>query len=66
MPELNELGIHERPAVFYVRAEPDDEYNPPPEEPLDPKLIEKEKHEYEFEYEYEEEEDEDDESHYSS
>jgi len=63
MPELNELDMCGGPPVLYGRAEPDDEY-PRPEEPPDPKLIEK--HKYEFEYEYEEEEDEDDESNYSS
>ena len=62
MPELNELDMCGGPPVLYGRAEPDDEYNPPPE-PLDPKLIDKHKHG--FEYDYEEEEDEDDESNYS-
>ena len=66
MPELNELDVFERPPILKGRAEPDDEYNPPPEEPLDPKLIDKHKHEHEFEYEYEEEEDEDDERNYSA
>ena len=65
MPELNELDIFDRPPTLYGRAEPDDEYNPPPE-PLDPKQSDKHKKEYEFEYEYEEDEDDDDENNYSS
>lgn len=64
MPELNELDMCVRPPVLYGRAEPDDEYNPAPEPPLDPKQIDK--HRYEFEYDYEDEEDDTDESHYSS
>ncbi len=64
MPELNELDMRGGPPVLYGRAEPDDEY-PRPEEPPDPKLIDKHKY-VEFEYDYEEEEDEDDESNYSS
>lgn len=64
MPELDELDMCDRPPIPYSRAEPDDQYNPSPEPPLDPE--QKDKHKYEFEYEYEEDEDEDDESNYSS